>query len=208
MKRFVISILGLVLLATMVMGAFAVPPTPPNPPDRPMQLYQATIDGGDPETVDPAWAYDTASAEMISNVYDTLVTMDGEHMDTFLGVIAESWVIQDITGSTSPEGVPWYYRYVFKINSTASPFDFAEPYNYPITAADVEYSIERAMTQDRTSGGPEWMFYEPLFNNWGSEGLGTGDLYTDEANAHNVGMMIDHAVESNSTPGRGYVWST
>jgi peptide/nickel transport system substrate-binding protein len=201
MKKIVISILGLVLLATMVMGAFAVPPTPPNPPARPMQLYQATIDGGDPETVDPAWAYDTASAEMISNVYDTLVTMDGEHMDTFLPVIAESWTIQNITGTTSPEGVAWYYRYVFKLRNWAN-MTFSPPYNYSLTATDVEYSFERAMTQDRTSGGPEWMFYEPLFNNWGSEGLGTGDLYTDEANAHTVGLMIDHAVEQNGT----HVW--
>jgi peptide/nickel transport system substrate-binding protein len=199
MKIIVISILGLVLLATMVMGVFAVPPTPPNPPARPMQLCQATIDGGEPDSVDPAWAYDTASSEMIVNVYDTLVTMDGEHMDTYLPVVAESWTLQNITGTTSPEGVAWYYRYVFKLRNWAN-MTFQPPYGYSVTAADVEYSFERAMVQDR-AGGPAWMFYEPLFNSWGAAGLGTGDL-EDEANVHNVGLMIDHAVEENGT----HVW--
>jgi peptide/nickel transport system substrate-binding protein len=165
-----------------------------------MQLFQAAIEGGNPETVDPAWAYDTASAEMIFNVYDTLITMDGEHMDTFLPVIAESWTLQTIAPpEMSPEGVAWYYRYVFKLRNWAN-MTFQPPYGYSVTAADVEYSFERAMVQDR-SGGPTWMFYEPLFNSWGATGIGTGDL-EDEANVNNVGLMIDHAVEQNGT----HVW--
>jgi len=69
---------------------------------------------------------------------------------------------------------------------------------YMLDIQDVEYSFERAMVQDRR-GGPTWMFYEPLLNTWGAEGL--GDL-TNPSNVIKIGKMIDHAVESNST----HVW--
>ena len=36
------------------------------------------------ETLDPALAYDTASGEIIQNVYETLVFYDGEATDKFV----------------------------------------------------------------------------------------------------------------------------
>jgi peptide/nickel transport system substrate-binding protein len=206
MKRSIVAIIGLVILTTMmlqgtIMIARAVDPYPPNPPngDRSMQLYEATIDGGSPESVDPAWIYDTASAEMVQNVYDTLIMYDGEHMETYLPSIAGSYQLE-LINQISPEGLTWKYRYVFTLRNWAN-MTFQPPYNYPVTAADVEYSFERELVQDRASG-PQWMLYEPLLNNAGGAGaLGTGNL-TDEANVNNVGKMLDHAVEQNGT----HVW--
>jgi peptide/nickel transport system substrate-binding protein len=206
MNKTISAILGLAILtALMVQGTlmvFAV--TPPNPPgDRPMQLYGATIQGGNPRTVDPARAYDTASGAMIMNVYDTLLMFDSEHLDTYLKSLADSWHMNNITGTTSPEGLPWYYQYVFTMrdwaNMTFAPKIPDGPYNYTVTAADVEYSIERAMVMDK-SGGPQWMFYEPLTESWGSGYLGN---MSDEAAVSRVGKIIDHAV--NSDP-NGTVW--
>jgi len=194
-KRLLIAaVLGMLMVFSAFFSVKAMPPIT----DK-MHLMVATIEGGNPETVDPAWCYDTASAELIFNVYDTLITFDGEHMETYLPSIATEWKIENITGEVSPEGIPWYYRYTFKIRTGVK---FSN--GMPLTPEDVEYSIERAMVQDRDSG-PTWMFYEPLLNTWGAYGLVDIDpkfnLSTPEG-IINVGKAIDHAVESNST----HVW--
>ncbi|MEM3828143.1 MAG: hypothetical protein QXP36_02870, partial [Conexivisphaerales archaeon] len=88
-KRVLITaVLGMLMVFSAVASVRAFPPIT----DK-MHLKVATIEGGMPETVDPAWCYDTASAELIFNVYDTLITFDGEHMDVYLPSIAESWEI-------------------------------------------------------------------------------------------------------------------
>ncbi len=103
----------------------------------------ATI--GDLETLDPAWAYDTASAEAIFNIYETLVFYDGEHVDKFVPMLAESWTI-------SGDGL--VYR--FKIRKGIKFHEGGE-----LTPEDVVYSFQRALIQDR-AGGPVWMLLEPL----------------------------------------------
>jgi peptide/nickel transport system substrate-binding protein len=251
-------------------------------------FVQATIEGGGPETVDPAWCYDTASGELIDNVYDKLLAFDGEVLDKFVPELALCYDIENITGTTSPEGLPLYYRYTFRIRGTSGNFTLeaagSNPYpgtgsplgctfniascalwpdvvgkiatveswtdndddllspcdyiiikiwigcdwwliievhveektpggsficleqapkfhsiGYTLTPADVEYTFERAMVQDRI-GGPTWMFYEPLLNTWGAEGLGDiGNCTHPGPDVALVGNMIDHAVESNAT---------
>ena len=47
----------------------------------------ATI--GDALTLDPAWAYDTASGEIIQNVYETLIFYDGEQPAKFVPMLAD-----------------------------------------------------------------------------------------------------------------------
>ncbi|MEM1991199.1 MAG: hypothetical protein QXO76_08585 [Thermoproteota archaeon] len=51
--------------------------SPTKPPIKnPDTIIEATI--GEPETLDPAWAYDTASGEVIFNIYETLIFFDRE----------------------------------------------------------------------------------------------------------------------------------
>ena len=188
-------ILGLVLLSSTFMGANAI--TPPNPPTNPMLI---TIDTqGPPSTVDPAIAYDTASGEMIFNVYDTLLAFNAEHLDEYVGVIADSWTSQNITGTTSPNGVPWYWRYTFHMRGWAN-MTFAAPYtNYTITTEDVQYSFWRTMILDAV-GGPEWMIDEPLLNNaLGPNGLGNMSI---ESEVSRLGNMMYNAIGRNDT----HVW--
>jgi peptide/nickel transport system substrate-binding protein len=164
-------------------------------------LVEATIEGGGISTVDPASCYDTASGELLQNVYDTLVFYDGEHVDRFIPQLAESWIVQNITGTSNPEtGLEWYYRYVFKIRQGV-PFHNATFGN--LTAEDVEYCFERSMVLDM-DGGPQWMFFEPLLNGATATYV-DNRAYDPENNIGDrilVGKMIDHAVESNGT----HVW--
>ncbi|MGB9778349.1 MAG: ABC transporter substrate-binding protein [Candidatus Bathyarchaeales archaeon] len=202
-KRVILAIvLSMLMIFTAIASVHAMPPIT----DK-LDLKVATIEGGNPETVDPAWAYDTASGELIFNVYDTLITFDGEHMETYLPSIATSWTIQEIN-ETSPEGLHWYYRYTFQIRSGVKFYDTLG-HVYDLTPHDVEYSFEREMVQDRDSG-PQWMLYEPLLNTWGAYGfdeMTIGGFYINMSTPEGiafVGKLIDHAVYSNDT--LGLVW--
>jgi peptide/nickel transport system substrate-binding protein len=195
-KILLITLATLFLIGAMALSsiAYAAPPSI----KRLNEIITATIEGGTPETVDPAWSYDTASGAIIFQVYDTLVSFDAEHMETYLPNLATSWFIEQLPeGTTSPEGLTWYYRYTFAIASGVKFHDGSS-----LTPRDVEFSVERELVQDR-AGGPQWMFYEPLLNGAGAEYINEVEYdLTVAADAIKVGQMIDHAVESNAT----HVW--
>jgi len=157
---------------------------------RPSDFVVATIWG--PETVDPAWCYDTASAELIFNCYDTLVTFyvnrslppaEQGRTDQFAPALATEWVIAAPPDPTAPAYTN--STYYFKIREGVKFHDGST-----LTPQDIEYSIERWMILDR-DGGPTWMIYEPLldcdYSNWSDP---------------EWPQKIDNAVESNST----HVW--
>ncbi|MBC7130628.1 ABC transporter substrate-binding protein [Candidatus Bathyarchaeota archaeon] len=146
---------------------------------NPNTIIEATI--GEPETLDPAWAYDTASGEVIFNIYDTLIFFDREKVDQFVPKIAEQ-VPSFENGLVQDNGMTIIFPIRQGIKTHAGG---------TITPEDVEYSFERAMIQDR-DGGPVWMLLEPLL---GVETISElGDL-TDPEDAANIGAMIDYAVE-------------
>lgn len=121
-------------------------PTPLPPPPgmkNPGTMVVATI--GDIETMDPAYAYDTASAELQLNVYETLLFYKREKFDEFVPVLAESWEI-------SPDG----RTYTFHIRKGVKFHEGGD-----LTPEDVAYSVVRGLLQDR-SGGPQWVLLEPL----------------------------------------------
>lgn len=159
-------------------------------------MVTATIWG--PATVDPAWCYDTASATVIMNVYDTLIWFAVDRTtnpddpttwgktDEFIPSLATEWVENAPPDPTAPAYTnnTWY----FKIR-TGVPWHNAS-YG-TVTPSDVEYSFERVMVFSR-SGGPQWMIFEPL--------LGAGSDFDPKDPL--MGQKIDDAVESNST----HVW--
>ena len=191
-------VLSLVLVGSMlVIPAFAAPPAI----SRQMELVEATIEGGEPVTLDPAAMYDTASGELAHNVYEPLLDYDGEHTDRYVFQVAsEMPVSQNITGTVNSVGLPLYYRYVFKIR-TGMPYQ--DPAFGTVTAADVEYDIERSLVMDYT-GGPAWLFYEPLLNGANHKLVGgrATDPVNNVADAVFVGHCIDDAVQQNGT----HVW--
>jgi peptide/nickel transport system substrate-binding protein len=167
----------------------------PSPPIKnPGELFSAIPYGL--QTVEPGWANDAASWKLLFNVYDTLLTFDGEHMDRFLPSLATSWAIQNIN-EKSPEGLDWTYRYVFQIRQGVKFQDGSQ-----LTPQDIEYSLERVLVKD-ADFGPAWMLYEPLLYGESASFINQQDMnLNDPATIVKVGKMIDHAVESNET----HVW--
>ena len=132
-------------------------------------------DYGTVDSLDPAYAYDTASGCRIINIYEFLVFWDREKTDEFVPMLATK-VPSVENGLISSDGL----SYTFPIRKGVR-FHNGEV----LTPEDVEYSIERAMVQDRP-GGPVWMLLEPLL------GLGStrskGEIVVDFED-------IDKAVE-------------
>jgi peptide/nickel transport system substrate-binding protein len=151
---------------------------------NPDTIVEATI--GSAETCDPAYAYDTASGEILFNTYETLVfwpygIADAKGIDlTGMSLdpadlqpqLATEWTVSEdgLTYTfTIREGVRFHYVGVKKEDGTIEWVDYDSledesaivPGYGELTPEDVEYSIERAMLQDRT-GGPIWMLLEPL----------------------------------------------
>ncbi|MDK2871118.1 MAG: peptide/nickel transport system substrate-binding protein [bacterium] len=131
---------------------------------NPDTIVIATI--GDVDTLDPHFSYDTASGEIIYNVYENLIGYKGESVTDFVPLLAtevpsaENGLIRD-DGKT----------YIFPIRKGVKFHN-----GYELTPEDVAYSFKRCMILDRT-GGPSWMILDPLL---GYESL--EDLVRDKAN--------------------------
>jgi peptide/nickel transport system substrate-binding protein len=111
---------------------------------NPGTLIEATI--SDPESLDPAWAYDTASGEVIFNVYETLLFPKQSSATDFVPMLATKWDI-------SKDGL----TYTFTIRKGVKFQDGQD-----LTPEDVAYSLWRGLIQDR-SGGPQWILLQPFF---------------------------------------------
>jgi peptide/nickel transport system substrate-binding protein len=144
------------------------------------EMIAAAQEGIGPSTLDPAWCYDTASGELVFNVYQTLIFFDREKTDQFVPMLAKSWTV-------SADGLTYSFQ-IRGIDGTEPPVKFHNGDN--LTTEDVEYSFERLMVQDR-SGGPAWMFYEPLLDRLSSRDDAGNILVTAE--------QIDNAITRNAT---------
>ncbi len=61
----------------------------------PADTYVYQTFGGGPETLDPARGYDTSSGAIIENVYQTLMTYDGEAIDVFVPNLATGFTTSE-----------------------------------------------------------------------------------------------------------------
>jgi peptide/nickel transport system substrate-binding protein len=125
---------------------------------NPNTIIYATI--GEPESLDPAWAYDTASGQVIFNVYETLVFPKKDSTTDFVPMLATKWDI-------SADGL----TYTFTIRQGVKFHDGQD-----LTPEDVAYSFWRGMIQDR-AGGPQWILLQPFF------GLNVQSFQTDVVEA-------------------------
>lgn len=104
---------------------------------------------GEPQSLDPAWDYESAGGEVLQNVYETLVTYDHESTaaDEMVPVLAER-VPSIANGLVTPDFMNWTYEIregvLFHYTSGT------------LTGADVEYCIERALIMNDPAG-PAWM---------------------------------------------------
>ncbi len=117
----------------------------------PKNFTYATI--GDMDTLDPALSYDTASGEIIQNIYETLVFYDGEATDKFVPMLAESYNVSD-------DGKVW----TFNIRKDVKFHEGGD-----LSASDVAYSFQRGLLQGGYSS-PQWLLAEPFL------GVGNDDI--------------------------------
>lgn len=100
---------------------------------------------GEPQSLDPAWTYETAGSGVEANVYESLLAFNKDLADDFVPALAESW--------TESED---HLSYTFNIRKGVT---FHE--GGTLTASDIAYSLQRAMLQDRLDG-PMVLFLEPF----------------------------------------------
>lgn len=164
--KFMMTFIVLVLAASAFLSctgpeettpaATTTPETSTTPPDvgatptkpevkNPGTYVYATI--GPWDSLDPAYAYDSASGEVLQAVYEPLISnWETESTTEFTPILATEWTVSE-DGKT----------YRFKIREGVTFHN-----GNALTPEDVEYSFERGMVQDY-GAGPQWMLFEPLF---------------------------------------------
>ncbi|RLF96785.1 ABC transporter substrate-binding protein [Thermococci archaeon] len=160
-KKDIGKTLALLVMATMVFAIFsgcigeekpaettAAPTTekPAGPAEvkNPDTIVRYTI--GDARNLDPADAYDTASSEVLFQVYETLVTVKGSDAVTIEPLLATDW-------SVSEDGLVWTFH-LRKGVKFSNGNDF--------TADDVVYSFDRVITMNSPESGCAWILSQFL----------------------------------------------
>jgi len=116
--------------------------------------YVVITGAGEPETLDPAWTYETAGSAKENNIYESLVWFNKDRTDEFVPILATDWSVND-TGDV------WTFN--VREGVTFHEGGTLEPH-------DVAYSIHRALLQDRIDG-PHWMTLEAFFGLYTIEDL-------------------------------------
>ena len=198
-KNLTIALMLVLTLSLLVQATSVGAVTIPNAD----HIYAVTI--GTPETVDPAWAYDTASGEIIQNIYEPLCMFDKTDTGKYVSAVADWWPGIGTGGnSITPIKPGWNgssETWLFRIRPNM-PWQDAS-YGF-VSAADVEYSFERGMFMDHTNG-PQWMLYEPLFGvgvagSYDYDLDGDGDLNATEWAP--LDAKVNDAIQQNGT----HVW--
>jgi len=118
----------------------------------PAALAQAPADTyvvnefGQVVTLDPARAYDTASAHPIENIYETLYTYQGERIDEFEPLLATDYEVSE-DGTT--------YTFTLRDGVTFHSGN-------PMTCRDAEYSFERGFVTAHPEGAFSYLLGQQL----------------------------------------------
>jgi peptide/nickel transport system substrate-binding protein len=105
----------------------------------------------DSDSMDPAWAYDSASELIILNVYEPLVMFDKTSTEKLIPILSEKVPSRE-NGLISADG----RTYTFPIRKGVKFHD-----GTPMTVEDARYSLVRFMLFDRAAG-PSPLLLEPL----------------------------------------------
>jgi peptide/nickel transport system substrate-binding protein len=130
---------------------------------NPDTFIEATI--GEPKTLDPAIAYDTASGEVLENVYEHLIWYDRESTVELIPQLATTVPTLD-NGGISADGLNYTFtlREGVNFHYTDSSGDY-----YTLDGYDVEYSLERVLTMNDPEG-PVWMLAQITYPSWPGPG--------------------------------------
>ena len=107
------------------------------------------LTAGEPETLDPALAYESAGGEVIQNVYEGLIQYDREKPSEFVPALAEAMP------TVSEDGMV----YTFKVRDGIKFHNGND-----LTASDVAYTLHRGLLQGYEWVSPQWMIWEAFFD--------------------------------------------
>lgn len=131
---------------------------------------------GEPDTLDPGYAYDNASGEVLTYIYENLISYDGVNLQKFIPILATE--------------IPTVENGLIQDNGTTYRFPIREGVKFhngnDFTPEDVEYTFERNILFD-PANGPQWMIIEALFD---SQTL-------DELVADKIGTPLTEMVDEN-----------
>ncbi len=143
-------------------------PTVPPPPSikNPDTIVEVNI--GEPQSLDPAWDYETGGGEIIQQVYQPLIFYNKEAVDKYVGALASDW-------KTSSDGKTW----TFTIRKGVK-FSNGDPMN----PSDVAYSYVRGFIQGY-SNSAQWIMLQPFFGptvtaTWLDSNVKPGDKNGDD----------------------------
>jgi len=123
---------------------------------NPDTFIEVTI--GEPRTLDPAVAYDTASGEVLENVYEHLIWYDRASTVTLIPQLATT-VPTVANGGISADGL----NYTFTLREGIK-FHYNDS-AYTMDGYDVEFSLERVLTMNDAEG-PVWMLAQVTYPGW------------------------------------------
>jgi peptide/nickel transport system substrate-binding protein len=109
---------------------------------------------GEPETLDPAWTYETVGSGVENNIYEGMVWFNKDRTDEYVPMLSTSWEVNE-TGDV------WTFQ--VRDGVTFHEGGTLEPH-------DVAYSMQRALLQDRIDG-PHWMTLEAFFGQFAIEDI-------------------------------------
>ena len=134
------------------------------------------VTGESADSLEPAYAFDSASQEPLLNIYEPLIAFEEGEMNVFVPLLAvEVPTVEN--GLISEDGL----TYTFPIRTGVRFHNGNE-----LTPEDVEYTFERAMVID-PEGGPIFMICGPL--------LGVDSTRDSGGNVQVTFDQIDRAVE-------------
>jgi len=108
--------------------------------------FTVIVGAGEPESLDPAWTYETAGSAVEQNIYEGLVFFNREKYDDFIPALATEW-------TTSEDGLTWTFN--IRQGVTFHEGGTLEPH-------DVAYTLQRNLLQGRIDGA-QWIAYESFF---------------------------------------------
>jgi peptide/nickel transport system substrate-binding protein len=106
---------------------------------------------GEPDTLDPAYDYETAGSNIIQNVYDFLVFYSREKVTELVPMLATELPTLE-NGGISADGL----TYTFKIRQGVKFHNGDE-----LKPSDVAFTLQRGLLQGGTNS-PQWLVFEPV----------------------------------------------
>ncbi len=143
---------------------------------------------GEPESLDPAIAYDSASLQVLNQVYDKLLFFKEGAADEYAPMLATDWEI-------SEDGLT--YTFQIREGVTFHEGGTLEPH-------DVAYTFQRNLLLGWDflgAGGPMGLFYDPFFGVYGIGEEGDGGLLDIAGSDEAVCQTVKDAIVADDEAG-------